>query len=98
MEQVGAFGEIDRDPGQRVISVAYCTLVNVDQTDSEALKAHHALWVPLKQLPELGFDHPLMIASAYRWLQKKFMTEPIAFRLLPELLTRKLTNVISVNV
>ncbi len=87
MEQVGAFGEIDRDPGQRVISVAYCTLVNVDQTDSEALKAHHALWVPLKQLPELGFDHPLMIASAYRWLQKKFMTEPIAFRLLPESFT-----------
>lgn len=87
MEQVGAFGAIDRDPGQRVISVAYCALVNVDQTDAEALQAHNALWVPLTQLPDLGFDHPLMIASARRWLQKKFLTEPIAFRLLPESFT-----------
>ncbi len=87
MEQVGAFGAIDRDPGERVISVAYCALVNVDQTDQEAISSHNAIWVPTTQLPELGFDHPLMIESARKWLRKKFLTEPIAFRLLPEAFT-----------
>lgn len=87
MEQVGAFGAIDRDPGERVISVAYCALVNVNQTDHEAIRSHNAHWIPLSHLPELGFDHPLMIASARKWLKQKFMTEPFAFRLLPDAFT-----------
>ena len=87
MDQVGAFGEIDRDPGERVISVAYSALVNVNQTDREAVESHNAHWIPLAQLPELGFDHPRMIESARRWLRKMFLTEPMAFRLLPESFT-----------
>lgn len=87
MDQVGAFGEVDRDPGERVISVAYCALVNVNQTDRLALESHSAQWIPLSQLPELGFDHPRMIESARRWLRKMFLTEPMAFRLLPEKFT-----------
>ncbi|MCM1020598.1 MAG: NUDIX hydrolase [Muribaculum sp.] len=87
LQQVGAFGEIDRDPGERVISVAYCALVNVDQTNQQAIEAHNACWTPLDQLPELGFDHPKMIASAREWLCRQFLTRPIAFRLLPETFT-----------
>ena len=39
MEQVGAFGEVERDPGERVISVAYYALININEYDRELV--HH---------------------------------------------------------
>ena len=40
MKQVGAFGAIDRDPGGRVISIAYCALINVKDYDERLLNVH----------------------------------------------------------
>ena len=40
MKQVGAFGDIDRDPGERVISVAYCALINVKDYDEKLMDSH----------------------------------------------------------
>ena len=45
MKQVGAFGAIDRDPGERVISVAYCALINVKDYDDKLRKEHGLQWV-----------------------------------------------------
>ena len=64
MEQVGAFGEVDRDPGDRVVSVAYFALLGASEYDSERLEAHAAEWVDLAELPDLCFDHPRMIRAA----------------------------------
>ena len=57
MEQVGAFGKIDRDPGERVISVAYYALLNINEYDRKLVEEHNAFWVKMSELPPLIFDH-----------------------------------------
>lgn len=87
MEQVGAFGAPDRDPGDRVISVAYFALLRSDAAIEERLKARGATWLPLERTHGLSFDHPLMIERALALLRRRIMVEPRAFDLLPELFT-----------
>ena len=57
MEQVGAFGAIDRDPGERVVSIAYYALININEYDRELVQKHNAYWVNINELPALIFDH-----------------------------------------
>ncbi len=87
MEQVGTFGEIDRDPGERVVSVAYYALVGFNEHDPERLAGHNACWVPLSKMPELLFDHRRMVAQALELLRRKVTREPIGFNLMPKLFT-----------
>ena len=87
MEQVGAFGEIDRDPGERVISVAYYALININNYDRALVQKHNAYWVNINRLPDLIFDHPQMVEQARKLMQQKASYEPIGFSLLPELFT-----------
>lgn len=51
MEQVGTFGEIERDPGERVVSVAYYALLNINESDRELVQKHNAFWVNINELP-----------------------------------------------
>ena len=53
MKQVHTFGAIDRDPGERVISVAYCALINVKDYDESLLQEHGVQWVELNKIPQL---------------------------------------------
>jgi len=87
MDQVGIFGEINRDPGERVLSAAFYALMNIDDYDSELAKIHNAHWVKVNELPPLIFDHPKMVNKALDILQRKAATEPIGFKLLPNLFT-----------
>ncbi len=87
IRQVGAFGRIDRDPGERVISVAYCTLINVKDYDDSLRKEHQLEWVSLKDLPPLYSDHSTMIANAIAQIRRRINTEPLSFKLLPEQFT-----------
>ncbi len=87
MEQVGAFGEVDRDPGERVVSVAYYALINIEESDRELVMQHNAHWVGVNELPPLIFDHRLMVERAREMLKRKASTEPIGFNLLPRLFT-----------
>lgn len=87
MEQVGSFGAIDRDPGERVISVAYYALVNINEYDRDLVQQHNAFWVNINELPPLIFDHPTMVEKARTLMQQKASTEPIGFNLLPRLFT-----------
>ncbi len=87
MEQVGTFGEIDRDPGARVISIAYCALLNFDDQDHQRVIENDAHWIPLDEMPELFFDHPLIVAKALEYLRKQVHSKPIVFKFLPELFT-----------
>lgn len=83
MKQVGAFGEVDRDPGARVISVAYCALLNYAEQDPGILVENNAHWMPLTQLPELAFDHRRMVERALNHLQTRIYTEPLVFKVMP---------------
>ncbi len=87
MRQVGAFGSIDRDPGERVVSIAYYALINVKDYDDELRKHHGVEWVNIKDLPPMYSDHRDMIRRARKMMQEKIKTEPISFRLLPSLFT-----------
>lgn len=87
MEQVGTFGEINRDPGERVISIAYYALININEYDRELVQQHNAFWVNINDLPDLIFDHPQMVEQARKLMQQKASTEPIGFNLLPKLFT-----------
>ena len=44
MDQIGAFGAVDRDPGERVISLAYYALININEYDRELVQQHNAYW------------------------------------------------------
>lgn len=87
MHQVGAFGQIDRDPGDRVISIAYCALINAPNYNEEILKHNDLQWVELDKLPELYGDHISMVELALCQIKKLLNNAPISFRLLPELFT-----------
>jgi ADP-ribose pyrophosphatase YjhB (NUDIX family) len=87
MRQVGAFGQVDRDPGERVISIAYYALINVNDYDEKLLKEHGVEWVSIDTLPQLYSDHNLMICKALKLMRQKLRTEPVGFRLLPSLFT-----------
>ena len=50
MKQVGAFGAVNRDPGERVISVAYCALINVKDYDNELREKHQLKWIDVEKM------------------------------------------------
>ena len=87
MRQVGAFGSVDRDPGERVISIAYYALINVNDYDDHLRVEHCVEWVNIDELPQLYSDHNEMVRRARKMMQQKISSEPIGFRLLPSLFT-----------
>ena len=87
MSQVGAFGNIDRDPGERVVSIAYYALINVKDYSERLRKQHGVEWVNIEDIPQMYSDHNAMIAKARKFIQQKIKTNPVGFELLPELFT-----------
>lgn len=87
MEQLYSFGELGRDPGDRIISIAYFALIKINASDLELVKSHGANWVPISEMPELIFDHSAMIERALKKLQIRARTQPIGFELLPDKFT-----------
>lgn len=87
IKQVGAFGNIDRDPGERVISIAYCALINVKDYDDSIRLQHGLEWVNLEDMPQLYSDHNIMVSKAINMLRRRINTEPLSFNLLPDLFT-----------
>ena len=87
MRQVGAFGNVDRDPGERVVSIAYYALINVKDYDEELRLQHGVKWVDINEIPQLYSDHNEMVCKARKLMQQKLAQEPVGFRLLPSLFT-----------
>ncbi|HLP06500.1 MAG TPA: NUDIX domain-containing protein [Paludibacter sp.] len=87
MEQVGAYGELNRDIGERVISIAYYALVNIDEFDTSLAEKYDARWVSISALPQLVFDHNKMVEDTIKILQRKAAVKPIGFNLLGEQFT-----------
>lgn len=79
MEQVGAYGEVDRDTGDRVISVAFYALVKMENFDTSLARKFDAKWTNISALPQLVFDHNRMVHDALTLLQYKISTEPVIF-------------------
>lgn len=88
LEQLFTFGEIDRDPRERVVTVAYYSLVNLEGHNVQAsTDARNAAWFSLGELPDLAFDHATILKAAQERLRGKVRYQPIGFELLPEKFT-----------
>jgi ADP-ribose pyrophosphatase YjhB (NUDIX family) len=86
MEEVKVFSEIDRDPMERTISVAYYALIKINE-QLKLSAEYGAKWFSLDALPELIFDHMEMVEAAHEKLKWMAKHQPIGFELLPKKLT-----------
>ena len=88
LEQLYTFGDVRRDPRERVVTVAYYALVNLAGHDVRAsTDARQAAWFPVGEVPDLAFDHRRIIDAALERLRGKLRYQPIGFELLPEQFT-----------
>lgn len=90
MEQYYTFGEVNRHPQGRVISVAYYAMFRLG--GEKALKpltsyAKNAQWINIKELPKLAFDHQHIFNKGLEKIKRRIKHLPIAFELLPEKFT-----------
>jgi ADP-ribose pyrophosphatase YjhB (NUDIX family) len=83
LEQLKAFGEPDRDPVERTLSIAYFALIDIHQYEKQLSTEYHPEWVHLHKMPELIFDHKRMVEIAKKQLRYKAALHPILFELLP---------------
>ena len=79
MSQLYAHGDVNRDPGARVITVSYYALINIQNHDSKLVKEYGARWVSIAKLPKLVFDHNEMVEMALNRLRKEAKYKPIGF-------------------
>lgn len=86
LEQFHAFSAVDRDPRERVISVAFFGLVKMAAVHGGD-DAQSAQWVRIDEVPQLAFDHGYIFREAMRYMKKKIFFEPIGFDLLDETFT-----------
>lgn len=88
LEQLFTFGEPDRDPRTRVITVAYFALVSADKLHPQAADdAEDVEWFSVYDLPPLAFDHADILAYALTRLRYKLEYSAVGFQLLPEKFT-----------
>lgn len=87
MEELQTYGEISRDPAGRVLSVAYYALIPAHRYSESYSKKYGAVWVSLKDLPELIMDHNAMVESALKRLRRRTASQPVGFELLPSKFT-----------
>ncbi len=86
LEQLYTYGDPERDPRGRVVTVAYFALIHADapirnEGGSDASQAH---WFPIDDLPALAFDHAEILTYALRRLRYKLEYTAAGFELLPE--------------
>ncbi|MBU2637623.1 MAG: NUDIX hydrolase [Nanoarchaeota archaeon] len=88
LEQLYTFGEVNRDPRGRVITVAYFALANLrDMQIKASSDVSEVKWFSMYKLPELGFDHAKILAYALQRLRYKLEYSTVCFQLLPKKFT-----------
>lgn len=84
LEQLFTFGDVDRDPRGRVVSIAYYALVKLnDHRVRAATDAREAAWFAVWGTPSLAFNHQQILQVALARLKGKVRYQPIGFELLP---------------
>jgi 8-oxo-dGTP diphosphatase len=83
LEQVKAFGEVHRHPAARVVTIAYCSLINI-QHHKLKITDNELHWHRVTTLSEMAFDHKRILDVCHEWLQKRIQEHPLGFSLLPQ--------------
>jgi len=85
LQQISAFGSLERVPYTRVITIGYYALINPEYYDLKQSNLAKSLqWFNLNELPPLCFDHDQIIRQALIKLRQEVMYHPVGFHLLPE--------------
>jgi 8-oxo-dGTP diphosphatase len=90
MDQFYTFGDVDRHPQGRVVTVAYYAMLRLNgpkELKPVTSYAKRAVWIPVKDLPKLAFDHAKIFERGFLKIRNKITYQPIAFELLPEKFT-----------
>ncbi len=82
LEQVHTFGEVNRHPAGRVVTVAYCSLINIQHHQLKILD-NEIHWHDVENVTDLAFDHQQIFETCYSWLQRRVLEHPLALSLLP---------------
>ena len=92
LEQVHTFGAVKRHPVGRVVTVAYCSLINIHHHKLNILD-NELHWHDVQNVTDLAFDHQQIFDTCYQRLQKRIQEHPLGFNLLPKKFTlRDLQN------
>lgn len=83
LEQVSTFGTVSRHPAGRVVTVAYCSLINVQHHKLNILD-NELHWHDIKNVTDLAFDHQEIFDTCLKQLQKRVQEHPLGFNLLPK--------------
>lgn len=83
LEQVSTFGTVSRHPAGRVVTVAYCSLINVQHHKLNILD-NELHWHDIKNVTDLAFDHQQIFDTCLQQLQKRVQEHPLGFNLLPK--------------
>lgn len=86
VEQFYTFSDVNRDPRERVITVAHYALVRLSEVNGGD-DAASAQWFAESEIPSLAFDHDRILRMARNCLKERICFEPIGFELLPEVFT-----------
>lgn len=81
--QVKTYGKVDRHPAGRVVTIAYCALVNVSHYQL-SIDANELQWINYTDIHTMAFDHKQIAADCRQWLQHTVINQPTAFYLLPK--------------
>lgn len=88
IRQFHTFSDPQRDPRERVITIAYYALVRMQEVKGGD-DASDARWFALDEVPPLAFDHDQILRKAEKTLRQQIHFEPVGFELLPEKFTIK---------
>lgn len=83
IRELGVFSDVDRDPRERVITIAYYALIKPSDVIGGD-DAEEACWFPVNELPTLAFDHRKIFDAAMERLRRDIHFEPVGFDLLDE--------------
>jgi 8-oxo-dGTP diphosphatase len=85
LDEVRSFSSPGRHPGGRVVTLAYCSLLNIRHHELKTTD-NELHWHSLKSIKDkdMAFDHKAIVDRCYKWLQKRIQEHPLGFNLLPE--------------
>ncbi|WP_111706448.1 NUDIX hydrolase [Lutibacter citreus] len=87
LQELQTYSKVDRDPGERVISVAFFSLIRISDFELKSVEKYDAHWFDFDDIPDLILDHRQMVDDAFKRLRAKASHQPIGFELLPEKFT-----------
>lgn len=88
LTQSKSYGQVDRHPIGRVITVGYYSLISVDRYQPLASSwAANVVWVDVNELPDLAFDHKNIVHEVLETLRETVRLQPVGFELLPKKFT-----------